>query len=121
MTEAVRLNPKIRKVKNIEPTEVLNRIFEKVEHQVIKTSRDFRKLGRVFLRGTANEKELHKFLEDPDMTVEELSTNTVQSGFTKLIEDLMQEIKAKLSEGKTFTEQEELLLKQLSTSLSKAI
>lgn len=121
MTESVRLKPKVRKVKDIEPNEVLIRIFKKVEHQVIKTSRDFRKLGRVFLRGTANEKELYKFLEDPDMTVEELSINTVQSGFTKLIEDLMQEIKTKLSEGQKFTEQEEPFLKQLSVLLSKAI
>ena len=121
MTEAVRLNPKLRKVKNIEPNEVLNRIFQKVEHQVIKTSRDFRKLGRVFLRATANEKELYKFLEDPDMTVEELSNTTVQSGFTKLIEDLMQEIKVKFSEKQKFSDQEESLLKQLSVALSKAV
>jgi hypothetical protein len=120
-TEFVRLKPKIRKVKNIEPSEIIIRIFKKVHHQVIKTSRDFRKLGRIFLRATANEKELFKFLEDPDMTVDTLSTRTVQSGFTKLIEDLMQEIKAKLNESEKFTEQEEPLLKQLSVLLAKAL
>ncbi|MFZ2555520.1 MAG: ParB N-terminal domain-containing protein [Minisyncoccia bacterium] len=120
-TEFVRLKPKIRKVKSIEPNEVIILIFKKVQHQVIKTSRDFRKLGRVFLRATANEKGLFEFLDDPDMTVEELSTRTVQSGFTKLIEDLMLEIKTKLDEGEKFTEQEEPLLKQLSILLSKAV
>lgn len=120
-TEFVRLKPKIRKIENIEPPEIITRIFKKVQHQVIKTSRDFRKLGRVFLRATANEKELYRFLEDPDMTVEELSAGTVQSGFSKLIEDLMQELKTKLTEGGIFTPQEEPLLKQLSTLLNKSL
>ena len=120
-TEAVRLYPKIRKVKKMEPNEIMNRILEKVKHRVITTSRDFRKLGRVFLRARANENELYKFLDDQDMTVAELSTTTVQSGFTKLIEDLIQEIKIKLSEGQTFTEQEGLMLRELSAALNKAI
>lgn len=118
-TEFVRLKPKIRKVKDIEPNEVINRIFQKVQHQVIKTSRDFRKLGRVFLRASANEKELYKFLEDPDMTVGDLSSRTVQTGYIKAIEDLMQDTKAKLDEGYSFTSQEKALLKHLSIFLSK--
>ena len=121
MTEFMRLKPKIRKVKNIEPNQVIVRIFEKVKAKVINTSRDFRKLGRVFKRATANEKELYRFLDDPDMTIEELSLRTVQSGFTYLIEQLMQDIKTTLSEGKAFTEQEVPLLKQLAVLINKAV
>ena len=88
---------------------------------MINTSRDFRKLGRVFKRATANEKELYRFLDDPDMTIEELSLRTVQSGFTYLIEQLMQDIKTTLSEGKAFTEQEVPLLKQLAVLINKAV
>ncbi|MBI5456459.1 ParB/RepB/Spo0J family partition protein [Candidatus Kaiserbacteria bacterium] len=121
MNEFMRLKPKIRKVKNLEPNQIIIRIFEKVKNDVITTSREFRKIGRVFKRATINEKELHRFLENPDMTVEELNARTVLTGFAYLIEQLTQDIKSRLKEGETVTEQEIPLLKDLSMLISKLI
>ncbi len=121
MTEFVRLKPKIRKIKEFEPSEIIRKIFTKVDSQVIKTSRDFRKLGRVFLRAAANENALYDFIKDDDMTVEELTDMTVQSGFSKLIEDLTQEIMLRLDEHEKFDPQEEDSLKDLSKLINKII
>ncbi len=119
--EFIRLKPKLRKIKEIEVFEIIEIIFEKVSHQVIKTSRDFRKLGRVFKRATANEKELYRFLKNPDMTVEELSVVTDQSGFTLIIEELMNEITEKKAKGEEYTGREEEFLKKLLGLLNETL
>jgi len=120
-TEFIRLKPKLRKIKEIDIFEIIEIIFRKVSHQVIKTSRDFRKLGRVFKRATANEKELYRFLKDPDMTVEELSVITDQSGFMLLIEELMNEITEKKTKGEEYTAREEEFLKKLLELLNETL
>ena len=80
--EFVRLKPKIRKIKEFEIDEIIRNLFERVEHGVIASAKEFRKLGRIFLRATANEAELYRFLSDSDMTVTELDQRTLQSGFS---------------------------------------
>lgn len=119
--EFVRLKPKLRKIKNLEVSDIIKAIFEKVQHKVIRSSKDFRKLGRIFLRATANEPELHKFLTNPDMRVEELEQRTIQSGFSLLIEQLIQKVATKRKNGVAFSSQEKDFLNQLFALLKKTL
>lgn len=119
--EFVRLKPKIRKVREFEVDDVIKKLFEKVQHKVIRSAKDFRKLGRVFLRATANEAEIYHFLTDPDMTINELEQRTVHSGFSLLIEQLIQKIGSKRQDGEAFTSQEKTFLNQLAEILQKTL
>lgn len=119
--EFVRLKTKIRKIKEFEVDEIIRNLFERVEHGVIKSAKEFRKLGRIFLRATANEAELYRFLSDPDMTVAELDQRTLQSGFSLVIEELIQKIGYKRQEGVAFSSQEKTFLTQLKELLNKVL
>jgi ParB/RepB/Spo0J family partition protein len=119
--EFVRLKPKIRKIKDFEADEIIINLFERVQHKVIRSSRDFRKLGRIFLRATANEQELYNYLSDPDMTVSELEQRTLQSGFSLHIEQVIQKIASKRKEGVAFSSQERAFLEQLRDLLNKVL
>lgn len=119
--EFVRLKPKIRKVRNFEADEIIRIIFSKVQCNVIKSAKDFRKLGRIFLRATANEEELYQFLSNPDMTVTELDQNTLQSGFSLLIEELIKKIGSKKKDGIEFSSEEKTFLTQLKDFLNTAL
>ena len=119
--EFVRLKPKIRKIRNFEVDEIILNLFEKVDHKVIRSSREFRMLGRIFLRATANEEELFKFLSNPDMTVSELEQKTIQSGFSLHIEELIQKIGSKRQDGVAFSSQERSFLTQLKDLLNQAL
>ncbi len=119
--EFVRLKPKIRKIREFEVDDVIQKLFEKVQHKVIRSAKDFRKLGRVFLRATANEKEVYRFLSNPDMTINELENKTVHSGFSLLIEQLIQKVAGKRKDGEAFTSQEKTMLTQLSDLLKKTL
>lgn len=116
--EFVRLKTKIRKIKDIEADDIILRIFGKVQHGTISSAKDFRKLGRIFLRATANEVELYQFLMDPDMSVYELEQRALNSGFSLLIEQLIQKIVGKRSEGIAFSSQERSFLVQLKELLN---
>lgn len=119
--EFVRLKPKIRKIKEFEIDEIIRILFERVEHGVIGSAKEFRKLGRIFLRATANEAELYRFLSDSDMTVTELDQRTLQSGFSLVIEELIQKIGLKRQDGAAFSSQEKSFLLQLKELLNKVL
>jgi ParB/RepB/Spo0J family partition protein len=119
--EFVRLKPKMRKIRDIEVPDIIEILFERVQSKVIKNAKEFRKLGRIFLRATANEEELYRFLTDPDITVKELDKRTTQSGFSLLIEQLSQKITAKKQEGVTLTSQEKVSLEQLRDLLNEIL
>lgn len=118
--EFVRLKPKLRKIKDLEVEQIIRILFDRVQHQVIKSAKDFRKLGRIFLRATANEEELHKFLNDPDMRVSELEQRTIQSGFSLAIEQIIQKVSGKRKNAVAFSSQEKAFLLQLRDLLNKA-
>lgn len=113
--EFIRLRPKIRKIKKFQPTEIIDLIFKKVKHQVITNSKEFRKLGKIFKRATANENELNEFLSDPDMTVSELDQKTIQSGFSLDLEKLIEALSKKQSDGVGISKKEKLLIKELQS------
>lgn len=119
--EFIRLKPKIRKIRNFEISEIIENLFERVKNKVIKSAKGFRKLGRIFLRATANEEELHQFLSDKDMTIDELEQRTLQSGFSLHIEQLIQQVSSRLQKGTKFDDQEKAFLERLRTLLNEAI
>jgi|SRR5579872_2605422 len=117
--EFIRLKPKLRKIKNFETDDIVRIIFEKIKHDVIRNSHEFRKLSKIFARAAANEEEIYKFLNDPDMTVSELDQKTIQSGFSLVIEQAIQQITSKRKTAVAFSSKEEGLLKQLAILLNK--
>jgi len=117
--EFMRLKKKLRKIKDFEVDDIIGEIFKKVKHDVIRTSRDFRRLGSVFARATANEKQLYEFLSNPDQTVEELLRRTGRTRLLLLAEDLIKEIAEKKSEGIEFSPQDEKILRELSKLLNQ--
>lgn len=82
--EFVRLKPRIRKIKDLEQSKIIEILFEKVQCKVLKNAKDFRKVGKIFQRAHHNEEAIYKFLNDPDMTVDELDQHTIQSGSSLL-------------------------------------
>lgn len=119
--EFVRLKPKIRKIRDYEVDDIIVKLFERVEHKVIRSAKDFRKLGRIFLRATANEEELYRFLSNGDMTISELEQRTIQTGFSLIIEQLIQKIGSKRQDGVAFSSQEKLFLEQLRDLLNQTL
>lgn len=119
--EFIRLKPKLRKLGKMEVSDIVVNIFERIQNHVIKNAKDLRKLGRIFLRATANEKELTHFLSDPDMTIEELEQRTLQSGSSLLVEQLIKYISSKRQKGIEFSSQEKEFLEQLRELLNHAL
>jgi ParB/RepB/Spo0J family partition protein len=119
--EFMRLKPKLRKIRDLEVDDIIGVIFKKVDNKVISSSREFRTLGSIFLRATANEEALYEFLIDPDKNIEELERRTGRTKLLLLGEDLIQEITAKTSQGTPFTPQDEVILKELSKLLNQIL
>ena len=117
--EFVTMLGKIRKIKEFEVDDIIKILFEKIDHDVIERAIDIRKVGKIFLRATVNEAEIYAFLKSPDMTVSELEQRTLQSGFALLIENLIQKIAQKRTDGVAFSSTEKKYLNQLSALLKK--
>ena len=120
-TEFMRLKPKIRRIKELEVDDIINRIFEKVSQKTIKTSRDFRTLGDIFKKASANEKALYKFFSDPDETVKELMVRTSRSEISLNTEKLIMEITERKREGAVLNPEEDAVLKQLVKLLEQIL
>jgi ParB/RepB/Spo0J family partition protein len=118
--EFIHLKAKLRRIKN-EVVDVTKLLFKKVQDRVIRSAKDFRKFGKIFSRATANEEQIYKFLTDPDMTVNELSQRTVQSGRSLLVEQLIREIANTRQKGVSFSSQEKTSLKHLYELLEKVL
>lgn len=119
--EFVIMHPKIRKIREFEVDDIIDILFEKIQHKVMFRAKDLRKLGKIFLRASANEQELYDFLTNKDMTIDELEQRTVQSGFSLNVEETIKEIATKLRDGVEFSSKEKDMLKRLSVLLKKAI
>jgi ParB/RepB/Spo0J family partition protein len=115
------LKPKLRKVRNFEIDDIIRIIFAKVQSKIIRSSKEFVILGRVFLRATANEAEIVRFLEDPDATVSELQYRSTQTRNSQVIEQLVRDLTDQMQKGITFTSSEKASLKQLRTLLDRIL
>lgn len=112
--EFVRLKPKIRKIGKFEVQDIIDNIFQKVRDNVIKNAKDFRTLGKIFSRASANEAALISFLSDPDMTIDELEQRSSHSNMTLSGEQLIKQISENLQKGIEFSPQEKEIFKLLA-------
>lgn len=119
--EFIRLQPKIRPIKELTVEQIIKNIFERVKHKVIDSAKDFRRLGSVFLRAHANEAELHRFLKNPDMTVEELAERTNRSGFIRDVENVMRQISERRGNGLPFSEEDQSVLQSCAKLLKDTL
>lgn len=117
--EFMNLKPKIRKIRDLEVSDITIILFEKVKHSVMKNAKSFRKLKKIFLRAHLNEKELYEFLTDPDMTVDDLLERTVQSGPSLLVEKLLVELGKIFQKGSDIPDQDTATFVQLRDFLLK--
>lgn len=107
--EFVRLRPKLRKIKNFEVHTIEDIIFKKVQNNVIRNAKDFRKLSKIFLRAKLNEDYIEKFLLEEDMDVPELEKLTIQSRIGLLTDEFLELIGNKLQEDIPFDKKKELI------------
>lgn len=115
----VRLKPKIRKIRNFEADDIIINIFERVKHRVIRNAKEFRKLGRIFLRASANEAELHEFLSNPDMTIQELDDQTINTSLSLHLEQMIKDLGGSLQNGRLFEGKEVELIFILGDLIQK--
>lgn len=111
--EFVRLRPKIRRVGNFEIQEIIDNIFQRVQNNVIKNAKDFRTLGNIFSRASANEAALISFLSDPDMTIDELEQRSSRSSLTLSVEMVIKQMSDIRQKGIEFSPQEKEVIKLL--------
>lgn len=93
----IRLEPKIRAVKELARDTILRIILEKLRQRTIKGATELRQLGSVFLRAHTHEEELYRFLKNPDSEVKELLYGTARDGFLRDVEKVSDEIKIRLN------------------------
>lgn len=117
--QLVRMLQKIRKISDFEPDQIIDVLLKKMQSKVIKNSKDLRKLGKIFLRASANEKEIYKFLTHDDMTIEDLEVITVHTGSSLLLEKIIASIAGNLQHKVRLQEQEEKLLLRLGELIEK--
>ena len=119
--EFMQLEPKIRpleKFKEFSKEEIIRNLFERVQYRVIRSAKEFRKLGSVFLRSQTNEKELYNFLKNKDMKVDSLTERTTRSGLVRDMESIMRNITKILNKGEEITSDVKAALQKLN-QLSK--
>lgn len=117
--EFVKLLDKLRPIKDFALEDIIETLFQRVQHRVIRSSKDFRTLGGIFLRATANSEAINVFLSNPDMTVKELEQNTIQSGFSLWLEQSIKKIKSNEKNGMPFSSHEKVLLLEMQKILNK--
>jgi len=111
--EIVRLQPQLRKVGQYEINEIVDNIIERIHNGAITSSKELRQLARVFRRATANKHFIIKFLDDKDMSVEELAQKTDDSSFMIMLEKAMEEVKDRQQSGVDFTKAEKKVLQDI--------
>lgn len=116
-----RLMPKVRKIKDLEPQDIILILFEKIEQRVIKRALELRTLKRIFLRATANEHELYRFLTESTMTISELEHITSQSATALLIDKLFTDLTQQAQRGEKISPREKTLFTQLRDLLNNLV
>lgn len=119
--EIGRLTSKVRKIRDLEPQAIIMILIEKVKSRVIKRAVEFRSLKRIFLRATANEEALYRFLTEPTMTIKELEQITSQSTTILLIDRLFTDLRKKAQRGEKISEREKKFYTELRDLLNHLI
>ena len=113
--EFIRLRADFRKVKDIQPTEMDDIVLRKVQNNAIRRAKDLRRLKDLFKRHPAHEESLHRFLTDPDMTVDELCARAESSNLAVDLERAARSITGKLGSGSGCSERGRTAVRRLKT------
>jgi ParB/RepB/Spo0J family partition protein len=116
--EFLKLSKKIHKVKDFEADDIIQIIFKKIDDGKITAAKELRVLKRIFNRDSVNENALNLFLSNPDMTLRALAAQTVQDGFSGLIDQLIKRIGETIKDGRELTSREKPILLQLQDMLN---
>ena len=104
-----------------EVDDIIKALFMKVQTKVIKTTKAFGLIGKLFLRASVNEHDLYTFFTTPGMTVSELTQRAFQSGCSALVEQVIREIASRRQKGIAFSSPERAALGQLAALLKKIV
>jgi len=118
--EFIKLFPKISPIREFTVEMIMETLFDRVQHQLIKSAKDFRKLASVFLRPHANEELIYEFLKNRDIRIDELYEKTGRSGFVRDVDQLMTQTAKKLNQGVSFSDDEKQILQDYFTLLKKS-
>lgn len=115
----ISLKAKLRKIKEIEADQIIILLLEKYQMNVIKNiKKELQRLGRIFEQASFHEEDLYTFLTTPEMGVRELEDITQLSGFSGIIQQLVEKISRKQQEGVEFTEKEQVFLEEFRVLLN---
>ena len=118
LVEFLKLLPKIRPVGNFGIDDIVRIIFKKTKCKLIGSAKDYRTLGRIFMRASANQEYILEFLNDDDMNFKLLELDTVQSGFSLQVEKIMDKMRDRRKRGATFSEKDEIIMRELQKMLN---
>jgi hypothetical protein len=119
--EFIRLEPRIRPIRDFTKDKIIKNLFERVQHQVIHNANDFNRLGIIFIRAHNNEKEINAYLSDPDMKVGELADRIKRDSLIRDIESVMRQTTKRLSEGVAFPPEVKKAMLQFRALLNKSL
>jgi len=119
--EFIRLEPRIRQIRDFTKDKIIKNLFMRVRHQVIHNAKDFNRLGIIFIRAHNNEKEIDAYLSDPDMKVGELADRIKRDSLIRDIESVMRQTSKRLSEGVAFPPEVRKAMIQFRALLNKSL
>jgi len=119
--EFIRLEPRIRPIRDFTKDKIIKNLFERVQHQVIHNAKDFNRLGVIFIRAHNNEKEIYAYLSDPDMKAGELADRIKRDSLIRDIESVMRQTTKRLSEGVAFPPEVKKAMIQFRALLNKSL
>ena len=111
--ELMRLRVDFCKVKEIQPTEMDEIVLRKVRCNAIGRAKDFRRLKGMFKTLPAHEDALHRFLTEPDMTVNELCVRAESSNLAVDLERAARSISERLRGGSGDSERGRAAIRRL--------
>ena len=111
--EFLKLLPKLRKIKQLQPDGIVKIIFQKINHNLLYRRTDFVALRKIFSMASLYEEEIEQFLTEPKMSVTELSELAQLSGLSSQFKNLIKELSTKQNQGIKLTEKEQIMFEDL--------
>lgn len=103
-----RIRDFLRDIREFDTAKIIDILLMKAKHRVLANAKEFRIVGKIFLKANRYEEQLYDFLTDPDMTTEELKELTGETWLATMLERVQQALAKRLSSGKGLTPEEEV-------------
>ncbi len=117
--EFMKMSSKLRDVKDKDIDAIVMIIIKKIKSKVIKSAKDIRTLGKIFLRKAANETQLYRFLIDDDMTIEQLKSESSLTDIAETAEEMMKKVASVNRDGMDLSDADVAALDRLEDFLIK--